>query len=72
MVPECGAKKVIASGPAAVAIVNPADCFWAGELLSLTVTVKVDVPFVVGVPEMTPAAEMERPTGSCPEASDHE
>jgi hypothetical protein len=72
MLPEASAEEVIVSGPAPVAIVIGADCVWAGEPLSFTVSVKLNVPLVVGVPEMTPAGEMERPPGSCPEASDHE
>ena len=41
--------------------------------LSFTWTVKFDVPFVVGIPEITPVvAEMPRPGGSAPEATLHE
>jgi hypothetical protein len=32
--------------------------------------VKLDVPAVVGVPEMTPPEERDRPAGREPEASD--
>ena len=44
----------------------------AGAWLSVTRTVKLDVPAAVGVPEMTPALERERPEGSVPETVDHE
>ncbi len=47
-----------------------ADC--AGFEASVTRTVKFDVPFVVGVPEITPADDSDRPAGRVPEASDHE
>ena len=41
-------------------------------LLSLTVVVKVEVPFVVGTPEITPVElERLRPAGSEPEAIAH-
>ena len=33
--------------------------------------VKVDVPLVVGVPEIAPAPDSVRPAGSVPDASDH-
>lgn len=45
------------------------DC--AGDPLSFTATVKVDVPLVVGVPEIVPALESASPAGSVPDASDH-
>jgi hypothetical protein len=32
----------------------------------------LNVPLVVGVPETTPPAEMERPVGNWPVATDHE
>ena len=38
---------------------------------SLTCTVKLDVPAVVGVPESTPAAVSVNPAGNVPLASDH-
>jgi hypothetical protein len=46
-----------------------ADC--AGDSLSVTLTVKLDVPLAVGVPEMTPPLERVSPAGRLPEASDH-
>ena len=38
--------------------------------LSLTCTVNVDVPIVVGTPVMSPAAESVRPAGRVPEVTD--
>jgi hypothetical protein len=49
---------------AATAIVSDTDCDWTGELLSLTVTVKLEDPFDVGFPEMVPVDESESPAGS--------
>jgi hypothetical protein len=43
--------------------------FWVE---SLTRTVKMNVPAVVGVPEMTPDGIMNRPGGSDPPTTDHE
>jgi hypothetical protein len=40
-----------------------------GVLESVTRTVKVDVPVVLGVPEITPADESESPVGSEPDAT---
>ena len=40
-----------------------------GDELSVTCIPKVDVPAVVGVPEITPEVESVRPAGSVPEAS---
>ena len=37
---------------------------------SVTLRVPLVVPMVVGVPEITPALEMERPAGSEPAVSD--
>ena len=39
--------------------------------LSVTCTVNVDVPALVGVPLMTPAAFSESPAGSEPDDTDH-
>jgi hypothetical protein len=48
-----------------------ADLVWTGLLLSLTATVKLDVPFADGVPEMTPVvADMVNPAGRLPEGID--
>jgi hypothetical protein len=48
--------------------------FWANAWrVSLTRTVKMNVPAVVGVPEMTPDdGFMKRPGGSAPPATNHE
>jgi len=40
-------------------------------LASFTLTVKADVPAVVGVPAMVPAALRLNPAGRFPEAIDH-
>ena len=48
-----------------------ADLVWTGEPLSLTVAVKLDVPLVVGVPEMIPVvAAKVSPAGRLPEVID--
>jgi hypothetical protein len=39
--------------------------------VSLTLTENVDVPAVVGVPEMEPFELSDKPFGSEPEVSDH-
>src|SRR3989442_14364209 len=45
---------------------------WAGELESDTLTVNLEMPFVVGVPEISPLAVFRvRPSGSEPDAIDH-
>jgi hypothetical protein len=41
-----------------------------GELLSVTFTVKLDVPVLVGVPEITPAPDSVSPAGRAPELTD--
>ena len=57
---------------AATAIVSDTDCDSTGELLSLTVTVKLEEPLEVGLPEIVPVVgENERPAGICPELIDH-
>ena len=43
----------------------------AGDSLSVTDTVKLELPLAVGVPVMTPALESDRPAGRLPEAIDH-
>jgi hypothetical protein len=48
-----------------------ADAVCAGDPLSFTATVNVTVPFVVGVPEITPALDIVSPAGRLPEAIDH-
>jgi hypothetical protein len=48
-----------------------ADLVWTGEPLSLTIAVKLDVPLVVGVPEMIPVvAAKVSPAGRLPEVID--
>jgi hypothetical protein len=48
-----------------------ADAVCAGDALSFTATVKLDVPAFVGVPEITPPLESDRPAGSVPALTDH-
>jgi hypothetical protein len=48
-----------------------AEAVAAGDSLSVTDTVKTDVPLVVGVPEITPALDNVNPAGRLPEAIDH-
>jgi hypothetical protein len=47
-----------------------AEAVCAGDALSVTVTVKVDVPVAVGVPEITPAFDIVNPAGRLP-LTDH-
>jgi hypothetical protein len=56
-------------GAAAVAVVIESDLVaeTAGDDESVAMTVKLEVPAVVGVPEMTPDELRERPAGSVPE-----
>jgi hypothetical protein len=49
-------------------IVADFDC--AGLSASVTVTVKLDVPLAVGVPEIVPLADRLRPAGRLPERID--
>ena len=46
---------------------------WVSDkpLPSVTLTLKLDVPAVVGVPPMTPAVLRDKPAGKLPAASDH-
>jgi hypothetical protein len=46
-------------------------CVVVLALKSLTFTVKLDVPAVVGVPEITPAELIASPVGKAPAESDH-
>ncbi len=43
----------------------------SGAIPLLALTVKVDVPAVVGVPESTPAELRESPAGTAPEATEN-
>ena len=54
---------------AATVIESVVDCVCSGLLLSVTRTVKLDVPLAVGVPEITPPLESVSPAGSVPDAS---
>jgi len=47
-----------------------ADWVCTGLLLSVTLTVKLEVPLLVGVPEMTPVDASVRPAGRLPEVID--
>lgn len=60
-------------GLAAIVIDVATDLVWIGLLLSFTVTVKLNVPLAVGVPEIVPvAADRLSPAGKLPELTDHE
>jgi hypothetical protein len=62
---------VILSGRAATVMVNARDCVWGVLSLSWTVAVKLAVPLVVGVPEITPVEGARvRPAGRLPEVMD--
>ena len=53
------------------AIEVAADWVWAGLLLSVTVTVKLELPVEFGVPEITPVvAASVNPAGRPPDAID--
>jgi ABC-type thiamin/hydroxymethylpyrimidine transport system permease subunit len=70
-VPEANVDEVIVSCVAPMVIDVAADLVCAGLLLSLTVTVKLDVPFAVGVPEIAPLpAARVSPAGRLPEVTD--
>jgi hypothetical protein len=43
---------------------------WGVDPLSVTVTLKAEVPLAVGVPDITPALESVSPAGKLPEARD--
>jgi hypothetical protein len=71
-VPEASAEDVIASTIPPTTIEVAADFVCAGLPLSLTVTVKFEVPLAVGVPEITPLAEASvSPAGKLPALIDH-
>jgi hypothetical protein len=53
------------------AIDSCADAVCAGDPLSVTVTVKLDVPVFVGVPEITPPLDIVSPAGRLPDVTDH-
>jgi hypothetical protein len=55
----------------ATAIANVADAVSAGLSLSFTVAVNVEVPVVIGVPEITPVDGVRfSPAGSLPDVID--
>ena len=56
----------------ATVIDSATDFTCTGLLLSVTLTVKVDDPLAVGVPEITPVpATSVNPAGKLPEVMDH-
>lgn len=62
---------MIVSAPPEFTIVRETELVWIGELLSLTVAVKVEAPLAVAVPEITPVeGEIDSPAGNCPELID--
>jgi hypothetical protein len=59
------------SGLSPITIDVAADLVWTGLPLSLTVTVKLNVPLAVGVPEIAPvAAASVTPPGRLPDVID--
>jgi hypothetical protein len=62
---------VSVAGVVLAVIDSCADAVCTGEPLSATVTVKLDVPFFVGVPEITPALDSDNPAGRFPLLTDH-
>ena len=67
MVPEPSAEEVIASALGETTIEVAADAVCTELPESVTVTVKLYAPLVVGVPEITPVdAAIERPLGNWP------
>jgi hypothetical protein len=62
---------LITSGGTAGATVMDSDLVVEWVAASVTFTVKVDVPALVGVPEMTPALLIASPAGSEPIDTDH-
>jgi hypothetical protein len=70
-VPEASVDEVIVSCVDPMVIDVAADLVCTGLLLSLTVTVKLKLPFAVGVPEMMPLlAARVNPAGRLPEVTD--
>jgi len=62
----------ISSGAGVTEIVIGVDATWAGLQLSLTDTVKVEVPLTVGVPVMAPVADWRvSPEGRAPDVTVH-
>ena len=74
--PPSGRTYHVVPGPevcaAATTIEVVAEAVWTGVPLSATVAVKLYVPLVVGVPDMTPvAAAIVSPSGRAPAVTDH-
>jgi hypothetical protein len=44
---------------------------WTGFEVSVTFTVKLNVPLVVGFPEITPEPDSDSPGGRAPDVTDH-
>jgi hypothetical protein len=73
-VPCCPAPRltvVIVSAAADTVIDSCDDAVCAGDSLSFTATVNVEVPVAVGVPEITPALDIVNPAGRLPEERVH-
>ena len=74
LVPKARVEEVMVRARVAAAMVMEVAADWvcAGLLLSVTLTVKFEVPLLVGVPEITPVDDDRvRPAGRLPEATDH-
>ena len=73
LVPGASAEEVIVNRFGAITMVIADDLVCTGLPLSLTATVKFDVPLAVGVPEMTPVVAVRvNPAGRPPDVIDHE
>ena len=72
MVAEARIAEVMVRAEVVGATVIEVAAVWvcAGLLLSVTLTVKVEVPLWVGVPEITPVDDKLRPAGRVPETMD--
>lgn len=70
LVPLGDVAVTIESGRGATTIATVADTFCAGLPLSLTVSVNVEVPLAVGVPEIRPPVESVSPAGRLPDVTD--
>jgi hypothetical protein len=72
LVPGSRAEEVIVNALGTITSVIAADLICAGLPLSLTVAVKLDVPIVVGIPEIMPLVGVRlNPAGRLPEVIDH-
>ena len=70
--PPISALTVIAKGEVETVIVSDTDAVCAGDPLSCTRTVNVDVPLPAGVPEITPLlADSVSPAGRLPDVTAH-